>query len=95
MEIFLTDILKSNINQAVIICEVVEEAAEVLDIYAPIETFHVRKHVRKIDSPYLSKRTKLHIVIINLLKDEAAQAMMEDEFEYYKKKLRKNGFSTA
>ena len=90
IEHFLTDILNSNLNEAVCNHEDLEEASKlfeetfrnILDIHAPIKTFQMRKYY----SPYVSDRTKQLMKERNELKEEATKSGKTDSEKEYKKK---------
>ena len=93
VELFLADILNSNINNEVTACEIIEEAARVLeesfkiilDKHAPIKTFQMRKHY----SPYVSSNTKELMKERKALK-EVATTTGDKEAEKKFKKLGKS-----
>ena len=75
VEHFLTDILKSDINQTVTACDELEVAAEmfetkfkvILDNHAPVKTYQMRTNY----SPFLSVGTKISMAGRDLLREEA------------------------
>jgi hypothetical protein len=90
IEHFLTDIVNSNLNEAVCACDDLEDASKlfeetfrnILDIHAPIKTFQMRKYY----SPYVSDRTKLLMKERNELKEEATNSGNKESEKEYKKK---------
>ena len=78
VEMFLTDILNSGINDLVTAIEDIEEAAEafqrhfskILDFHAPMKTFQMRNHYL----PQISEETKLLIAERNALQEEASRS---------------------
>ena len=90
IELFLTDILNSTIDNDVTGSNDIEEAAEIfeqgfrsiLDKHAPIKVFQMRKHY----SPYVSELTKNLIKQRNYLKEEAIATGDKNAEKAFKKK---------
>ena len=74
IEDFLTDVMESEINQAVTNCKDIDEAAlefetrfkKILDFHAPVKVFQMRRNYNR----YLSEETKLLIDERKVMKEE-------------------------
>ena len=90
IESFLTDILNSDINDAVCAQEDLEGAAEIfetkfrsiIDQHAPIKIFQMRKNY----SPFVSERTKLLMNERNKLKEESVLTGSKEAEKEFKKR---------
>ena len=92
IESFLKDVRDSNIESVVTSIQSIDQAAQVfqdmftflLDRYAPVKVFHIRKHY----VPYLSEETKLLMEERDSLKLEATKK--KDPVLHHEFKLKRN-----
>ena len=104
VEDFLTEVLESQINDAVTDCEELDEAAEmfegmfktILDKHAPVKVFQMRKNY----TPYLREETKLLMEEQKVLKEEMTRTgditlakelkVLSKEIERVSRKMKKS-----